>query len=160
MSVFNGEITVRRTRFAKQSTGWAVVEAIEADDKPIVLVGPLIHLEDRGRAYVLGKWVTDSRFGPQVKVSEARPLPPSDAAALVGYLRRVRHVGVKRAAALVERYGPDDVLDAIDRDPRAAFAAAGIAAGALHAAAASWDALRVGRHVARAVEDGVHIAAE
>ena len=73
MSVFDAEITVRRTRFVKESTGWAVVDAVEADGKPIVLVGPLIHLEERERAHIVGTWVDDSRFGPQVKVS---PLPP------------------------------------------------------------------------------------
>ncbi len=145
MSVFNGEITVRRTRFAKQSTGWAVVDAVEADGKPVVLVGPLIHLEDRERAHVLGKWVTDSRFGPQVKVSEARPLPPSDARSLSALLTRVKHIGAKRAEQLIERYGQGSVIDAIDRDPAGAFAAAGLRRRRAQEAAQSWEKLRVTR---------------
>ena len=44
-----------------------------------MLVGPLIHLEERERAHVIGTWVDDSRYGLQVKVTEARPLPPADA---------------------------------------------------------------------------------
>ena len=88
---------VRRTRFASTETGWAVVEAAGEDGIPIVLVGPLVHLEDRERAHVVGTWVQDSRYGPQVKVTEARPLPPSDLPAVIAYLCRVKHIGAKRA---------------------------------------------------------------
>ena len=76
MTAFESEVTVRRTRFVSAESGWAVVEAADDDGTPIVLVGPLIHLEPRERAHVIGTWVTDSRYGPQVKVAEARPLPP------------------------------------------------------------------------------------
>src|SRR5438067_7769725 len=115
MPRFDAEVVVIRTRFTKQSTGWAVVEAVETDGKPIVLVGPLIHLEDRDRARVLGTWVDDSRYGPQVKVSEAHPLPPSDAESVKALLRRVKHVGPKRADRLLEMYGASGAIDALDR---------------------------------------------
>ncbi len=147
MSAFDAEITVRRTRFAKAQTGWAVVEATEADGKPIVLVGPLIHLEERERAHVVGTWVTDSRFGPQVKVAEARPLPPSDAESLSALLTRVKHIGAKRAAALIDRYGPAQVIEAIDRDPAGAFAAAGLRRRRAQEAAGSWETLRATRRL-------------
>ena len=39
------------------------------DDGPVVLVGPLIHLETGERAHVMGVWVTDSRYGDQVQVT-------------------------------------------------------------------------------------------
>src|SRR5215471_320079 len=123
---FDGEVIVRRTRYASEDTGWAVLDAADEDGEHVVLVGPLVHLEERERARVIGTWVDDSRYGLQVKVSEARPLPPSDVEALVTYLRRVKHVGTKRAAKLIERYGEDAVLDAIDGDPEAAFASAGL----------------------------------
>jgi exodeoxyribonuclease V alpha subunit len=144
---FNGEVTVRRTRFVSDQTGWAVVDALDEDGDLIVLVGPLVHLEERERARVIGTWVDDRRYGLQVKVSEARPLPPSDAETLITYLRRVRHVGTKRAARLVERYGTDAVLDAIDREPEAAFAAVGLSRRRAQEAAASWHELRVTRQL-------------
>ncbi len=147
MSVFDAEITVRRTRFVKESTGWAVVDAVEADGKPIVLVGPLIHLEERERAHIVGTWVDDSRFGPQVKVSEARPLPPSDAASLKSLLVRVKHVGPKRAERLIELYGAEGVLEAIDSDPHAAFSSAGLRRGRAQEATESWEKLRVTRRL-------------
>jgi exodeoxyribonuclease V alpha subunit len=107
-----------------------------------VLVGPLVHLEERERAHVLGTWVNDRRYGPQVKVTEARPLAPADAESLHALLCRVRHVGQKRARRLLERYGANGVLDAIDDNPPAAFAAAGMSAGRAREAARSWDELR------------------
>ena len=109
---FNAQVTVRRTRFANQATGWAVVDAMDEDGDEIVLVGPLHHLEQRERVHVVGTWQDDSRFGLQVKVTQADPLPPSDAEALLAYLVRVRHVGPKRAASLLDRYGEAGVLEA------------------------------------------------
>jgi exodeoxyribonuclease V alpha subunit len=144
---FNGEVTVRRTRFVSDQTGWAVVDALDEDGGLIVLVGPLIHLEERERARVIGTWVDDSRYGLQVKVSEARPLPPSDAETLITYLRRVRHVGTTRAARLIERYGTDGVLDAIDQEPEATFTAVGLSRRRAQEAAASWHELRVTRQL-------------
>jgi len=149
VSTFEAEVTVRRTRFASEDRGWAVVEAAGEDGTPIVLVGPLVHLEDHERARVVGTWVQDSRYGPQVKVTEATPLAPTDAdgPVAVAYLVRVKHVGVKRATRLVETYGAGAVFDVIDRDPHAAFTAAGIRSGRAAEATRSWERLRVTRRL-------------
>jgi exodeoxyribonuclease V alpha subunit len=146
MSTFDAEVVIRHTRYTNQESGFAVLDA-ESDGRHVVLVGPLVHLEERERARVLGEWVQDRRYGEQVKVAEARPLPPSDAATLTVYLRRVRHVGSKRAQKLLDRYGTDNVLDAIDRDPAAAFAAAGLSSARAQEAARSWHELRVTRQL-------------
>jgi exodeoxyribonuclease V alpha subunit len=149
VSAFESDVTVRRTRFASADSGWAVVEAADDDGTPIVLVGPLVHLEDGERAHVVGTWVQDSRYGPQVKATEALPLAPTDADAptVIAYLVRVKHVGVKRATGLVETYGAGGVFDAIDRDPHAAFTAAGIRRGRVAEATRSWERLRVTRRL-------------
>ncbi len=146
MTAFDAEVTITKQRFANSDTGFAVLDA-ESDGEPLVLVGPLIHLEARERARVLGNWVTDSRYGPQVKVSEARPLPPADAAALASYLRKVQHVGRKRAEALIERHGPAQVLEVIDQDPAGAFRAVGLSTSRANEAAAAWHELRITRQL-------------
>jgi exodeoxyribonuclease V alpha subunit len=146
VSAFDAEVTIRRTRFSSAETGFAVLDA-DADGESIVLVGLLGHLEERERARVLGSWVEDRRFGHQVKVSEARPLPPSDAATLGAYLRRVKHVGRKRAEALLDRYETEGVLEAIDREPAAAFRAVGLSRFRAEEAAAAWHAMRVTRQL-------------
>ena len=74
--VFDAEVTVRRIRFANPETGWAVVEAAGSDGTPIALVGPLVHLEERERARIVGTWAQDSRDGLQVKGFQANLLPP------------------------------------------------------------------------------------
>jgi exodeoxyribonuclease V alpha subunit len=144
---FEGDVTVRYVRFANESTGWAVIDAVLTDGTPVALVGPLVHLEERERATVTGTWVDDSRYGPQVKVTQARPLPPEDPQVLIGYLRRVKHVGAKRAADLVARFGPADLFDAIDRDPFGAFAEVGLRRQRAEQAAESWQTIRVTRRL-------------
>jgi exodeoxyribonuclease V alpha subunit len=143
---FDSEVTIRRQRFANADNGFAVLDA-ETDDGPIVLVGPLIHLEIGERAHITGSLVTDSRFGEQVQVVEARPLPPEDGAALVSYLRRIKNIGEKRAKLLVDRYGAEEVLDAIDAEPAVAFRRVGLNPFRAEEAASSWNDLRTIRRL-------------
>ena len=156
---FAAEVVVRGRRFANEESGFAVLDG-EADGQHVVLVGPIAHLEERERVAVTGTWVVDPRYGPQVRVREAHPLAPSDEAALVAYLRRVRHVGARRAATLYAAHGAD-VLNAIDADPRAAFGRAGLSAVRAAEAARSWDALRAtrGLHLLLAPHGLAHLAA-
>ena len=106
-----------------------------------MLVGPIGHLEERERARVAGVWQDSARFGMQVKVAMAEPLAPDGDAAMLAYLRRIQHVGLTRAARLLERYG-DGVLEAIDDDPRAAFRTLGLSPKRTNEAIRSWNALR------------------
>jgi exodeoxyribonuclease V alpha subunit len=156
---FAAEVVVRGQRFANEETGFAVLDGM-ADGQHVVLVGPIAHLEASERAAVTGAWVRDPRYGPQVKVREAHPLAPTDEAALVAYLRRVRHVGPRRAAALYATHG-EHVLSAIDADPRAAFTHAGLSPTRAGEAARSWDALRAtrGLHLLLAPHGLAHLAA-
>ena len=142
IGAFDSEVTVRRTRYVSADTGWAVVDADGEDGEELVLVGPLGHLEARERARVTGTWVDDSRYGPQVKVTQATPLPPADAESVLLYLKRVKHVGSRRAQRLIDHYGPAGALEAIDADPRAAFAVAGLGRQAVGEAIGSWERLR------------------
>src|SRR4051812_19799390 len=139
-TAFTDEVVVRRLRFAAEDTGFAVVDADrEGDD--VVLVGTLAHLEERERVRIEGVWADDRRFGLQVKVRIAESVPPSGDEALIAYLRRVKHIGIGRAARLLERYG-DDVLFAIDEDPARAFRAAGLNPKRVNEAIRSWNGLR------------------
>ncbi|MFZ0089514.1 MAG: helix-hairpin-helix domain-containing protein, partial [Solirubrobacteraceae bacterium] len=144
---FDDEVTVRHVRYANAQTGWAVLDAAAHDGTPVALVGPLVHLEPGERARVVGTWVTEGRYGPQVKVAEAQSLPPRDMETLTGYLRRIKHIGVKRAVELVDRFGAAEVFDAVDRDPVAAFTAVGLPRTRAEEAAASWQRLRVTRRL-------------
>jgi exodeoxyribonuclease V alpha subunit len=144
--LFDSEVTIRRQRFANTDNGFAVLDADTAED-PVVLVGPLAHLEIGERAHITGAWVTDSRFGEQVQVSAARPLPPEDRGALISYLRRIRNIGDARAKKLIERFGPENVLEGIDAEPAAAFRRVGLNPFRAEEAAASWNELRTIRRL-------------
>ena len=139
---FEGEVTIRRVRYVSPDRGWAVLEAADDDGEELILVGPLGHVERGERAAVLGAWVDDERYGPQVKVSQATPLAPIDPQSVGLYLKRVKHIGSARAARLIDRFGTADVFDAIDSDPRGAFAAAGLRGAAAREASDSWQRLR------------------
>src|SRR3954468_12783724 len=138
--VFEGEVVVQRLRWSSDETGFAVIDA-ELDGDDVVLVGHLSHLEEREHVRVKGVWQDDKRFGMQVKVSVAEPVPPSGEAGLLVYLKRVKHVGAGRAARLPEGCG-EGVLDPIDEDPALAFRRTGLNAQRAREAAKSWNALR------------------
>ena len=140
---FEAEVLITRLRWSSDETGFAIVDA-DRDGDEVVLVGTLAHLEERERVRVSGQWQDDRRYGLQVRVSTAEPIAPTGEAALLVYLRRVRHVGTTRAGRLLDLYG-EDVLDVIDRDPRVAFRRLGLSPGRVGEAVKSWDALRSSR---------------
>src|ERR671915_495465 len=117
MDAFEGEVVIRRRRWASAESGFAVLDA-DCDGEAVVLVGPPAPPEERERARIARAWAQDPPVGLQVRVQTAEPLPPAGDAALAAYLQRVRHVGARRAERLLARYG-GDVLEAIDRDPDA-----------------------------------------
>src|SRR3954466_5599578 len=137
---FDDEVVIRRLRFTAEDTGFAGVGADRSGDD-VVLIGTLAHLEERERVRIEGVWADDKRFGMQVKVRIAESVPPSGDEALIAYLRRVKHIGIGRAARLLERYG-DDVLFAIDENPARAFQAVGLNPKRTNEAIRSWNGLR------------------
>jgi exodeoxyribonuclease V alpha subunit len=140
---FEDEVFIRRCRWSSDDTGFAIIDA-DRDGDEITLVGTIAHLEERERVRISGEWQDDKRYGLQVKVATAEPLAPTGEAALLVYLKRVRHVGGRRAERLLELYG-EDVLEVIDRDPKAAFRRMGLSAGRITEAVKSWDELRSSR---------------
>jgi exodeoxyribonuclease V alpha subunit len=142
---FSGTVQVRHRRFVSDDESFAVVDCLHGDER-VTLVGPIAHLERDERAEVTGRWAHDARYGPQVRVDSAIPLAPSGSAAIADYLGRVKHIGDRRAERLIERHGAA-TLEAIDRDPHAAFRAVGLSGRRAAEATASWDALRATRQL-------------
>ena len=139
-TAFSDEVVVRRLRFTSEDSGFAVIDADRSGDD-VVLVGTIAHLEERERVRIEGTWHDDRRFGMQVKVRVAEPVPPTGEEALIAYLKRVKHIGGGRAARLLERYG-DGVLEAIDSDPAGAFRGVGLIPQRTNEAIRSWNKLR------------------
>jgi exodeoxyribonuclease V alpha subunit len=142
---FSGEVLVRSRRFVDADTGFAVLDCTSGDDR-LTLVGPIAHLEEDERADVSGQWGRDPRYGPQVRVHSALPLPPSGRDAVLDYLRRTKHIGERRAQRLLDLHGTA-VLEVVDRDPAEAFRELGLSPRRSAEAAATWDALRATREL-------------
>ena len=142
---FSAEVVVRKRIFASDDGRFAVLECTSAGER-VSLVGPIAHLEANERAQVSGRWATDARYGPQVRVDSALPVAPSEREAVVAYLHRVRHIGDRRAERLFAEHGAA-TIERIDRDPPVEFRKAGLSAKRAAEAAASWEALRATRQL-------------
>lgn len=134
---FAGEVRVLRQLFSAPE-GFAVL-VVRVGGREHAARGALGHLSAGDTAAVEGCWERHPRHGLQLSVDEASPIVPSDEAGLVSFIESVRHLGRARALQLVDRFGADRVIGALDDDPEAALAAlGGMSARARSEAAASW----------------------
>ncbi|MEY2443247.1 MAG: exodeoxyribonuclease alpha subunit, partial [bacterium] len=125
-------------RWSVPDGDFAVLDAV-ADGEDVVLVGPMGHVHEGESVAVSGGWRRHARHGWQFQVSHVRVQEPVGKHAVRAYLETIKHVGPLAAIRLVERYGADEVLDTIDRDPeRVLRTVPGIGPRRLGAAVASW----------------------
>ncbi|HSD78377.1 MAG TPA: ATP-dependent RecD-like DNA helicase [Solirubrobacteraceae bacterium] len=154
-------VEVAAVRWRAPGDDFAVLAAVTDAGEEVTLTGALAHVHEGEALDVRGAWREHPRHGRQLHVEHARLRGATSAAAIEAYLASVRHVGPRGAAWLVARHGPEAVLDAIDRDPRARLREVpGIGARRIAAAARSWEE----QHAQRAVrlfldEHGVAAAA-
>ena len=116
---FDAPVTVRNLRFANQQTGWAVLDGARsrrnaggAGRSLSFTSRPASEPTSRAPGSTTAVMARRSRSPRRVRC------PPEDPDTLIAYLRRVKHVGAKRAGALVRRFGAAEVFDAIDRGSR------------------------------------------
>jgi hypothetical protein len=117
-------LIVTRT-ISRGSDDWAVLLAVDEDGRTIKIVGQgLGHYAEPGRRIrVQGHWHAHPVHGRELMVHTVLPdlrLGDPDPG-VEAVLRRVPHLGEKRAHLLVDRYGPDAVLTRIDANPRHVF---------------------------------------
>ena len=134
---------VMAVRWSVADGDFAVLDAVSDEGEPVVLVGALGHVREGESIAVGGGWRCHPRHGWQFAVQRARILEPVSEAAVISYLQSVKHVGLRGAATLLERYGAADVIAAIDRDPEAVLRSVpGIGGRRLPAAVRSWEQQR------------------
>ena len=144
---FDASVTVVRHLFTSPDSDFAVVLATAPDGDTVTAAGPLAHLDAGTKARIAGTWQDHPKYGPQVQASLGYELDPDDADGTRKYLLTIRGVGKTRAAALIERHG-DDLFEAVDRDPEAAFGALpGMGAKGATRAADSWRERRALREL-------------
>lgn len=138
LEAFDAEVRVLHTLYKAPDEGFAVVLIQAPDGDTVTAAGPLANLAAGTRARVAGHWKEHPKYGHQIQAQLGYELDPDEAAGVRKYLLSIRHIGRSRAAALMERHG-EAVLEEIDRDPEAAFAALpGLGPRAAAAAAESW----------------------
>jgi exodeoxyribonuclease V alpha subunit len=130
---------VTGVRWSVPDGDFAVLDALTDDGEDVVLVGPLAHVHERESIAVGGGWRRHARHGWQFHVARVRVQEPVGDHAVRAYLESVKHVGPLGAARLVKRFGADEVLAAIDRDPeRILGSIPGIGPRRIVGAVASW----------------------
>src|SRR3954464_15127488 len=113
------ELTVEVTavRYALDEGDFAVLAGISDEGEEVILTGALAHVHAGESVDVAGDWRRHPRHGAQFAVERVRVREPEGGAAVLAYLNSIKHVGIRGAAWLVDRHGPEEVLGAIDRDP-------------------------------------------
>ena len=136
-----GELTAEVTgvRWSVPDGDFAVLDAVSGDGEEVVLVGPMGHVHEGESVVVTGGWRRHAKHGWQFQVSGVRVQEPVGRHAVRAYLETIKHIGPLAAIRLVDRFGADEVLDAIDRDPeRILGTVPGIGPRRIGAAVASW----------------------
>ncbi len=126
-------------RWSVPDGDFAVLDGVSDEGDDVVIVGPLGHVHEGETIAAGGAWRRHARHGWQFQASHVRVQEPVGKHAVRSYLETIKHIGPLAAIRLVERYGADEVLDAIDRDPeRVLKTVPGIGPRRLGAAVASW----------------------
>ncbi|MBA2504398.1 MAG: hypothetical protein H0V29_00470, partial [Thermoleophilaceae bacterium] len=133
---FDSELRIEVVLFRAPEGDFGVVAGSDGDGEEVIAAGPLGHLEQGSRVRIAGRWQEHPRHGMQVRAELGYELDPDDAAGARKYLLTIRGIGRARAERLIERWG-DAVFEAIDGDPRTAFAGV-MGAKAAERAADSW----------------------
>lgn len=112
---------LKREIFSKPGWRVAVFERLdvsEQDEREITCIGALDHIQEGEDCRLRGEWQIHKRFGEQFKVLEAESTLPRDSKGVVGFLRRLSNIGPKRAQAIVDRFGADQVFEVIEKQPQ------------------------------------------
>jgi exodeoxyribonuclease V alpha subunit len=136
------ELTVEVTavRWRAEGADFAVLAGVTDEGDEVTVVGALAHVHDGEVVDLAGAWRRHPKHGLQFQAERVRVREPVGEAALLAYLASVKHVGPRGAAWLLERHGPEEVLAAIDRDPRGRLREVpGIGQARIGAAVRSWE---------------------
>lgn len=149
--------TVLAIVFSKDDFVVADFQAEEAGDEPIRLVGAMPGLAAGMDLFVLGQWVENSTYGPQLKVREFAMEIPRTKEGLIRYLGSglVKGIGPALAERIVARFGKE-ALQVLDETPGQLLAVSGIGPKKLEGIKVSWEEQRkISRLMTLLIELGV-----
>jgi exodeoxyribonuclease V alpha subunit len=138
------EGTVERITFANADNGWSVVRFHPSDGRgDFTAVGHLPGISVGETMRLCGRFVSDPKWGEQLRVEQAEILPPASTAGLERWLGSgaIKGIGKGLARRLVERFGLE-LIDLLDRDPEQLLAVRRLSRKKLGGIKASWDEQR------------------
>ncbi len=130
-----------RVRFSNQVNGWSVVKCRSKQGVRFNAVGALLGVATGDVLRMTGRWVQHSKFGEQLEVTNWVHVSPTSLDGIRTFLAsgRVRGIGPKMAARIVEKFGLES-LDVIENDPDRLRAVRGIGRKTLERVKESWTA--------------------
>jgi len=139
---------VERVVYRDEETGWSVIQLDGVQGHPWLRArGACLAAAQPGELLRLrGQWITDARFGLQLKTEAALPLMPSTLDGLKAYLASGLVPGIGRVMAerLVDHFGLQ-TLEVIERAPERLEEVAGIGPGRAEKVRSAWKG-RQGAH--------------
>lgn len=140
-------VEVSRVRFATEDGGFAVLDVVTDDGEPVVVAGPVAHVNAGDAMEVHGSWREHPRHGRQFQAVDVRIAEPTSDVALLALLGSIRHIGAMGAGYLLDRHGPE-VLAVVDADPHGRLSEVpGIGPVRIGPAVAAWREARALRAV-------------
>lgn len=91
---------------------------VRTDDGDVTVTGKLVSVSVGETAELRGQWTEHPRWGRQFKVIELTVVQPTSAAGIVAWMAgRLPQLGKRRAAELVDTFGPDGIWEVIENEP-------------------------------------------
>jgi exodeoxyribonuclease V alpha subunit len=133
------EATAVRSLFSNDESGWSAVRCRSKHGVLFTAVGPLLGVQQGDELRLTGRWVQHARFGEQLEVSTFVHVTPSTLDGIRRFLAsgRIRGIGPKMAARIVEKFGLE-TLEVMERDPKRLLKVNGIGKKTLERITESW----------------------
>jgi len=109
--------TVENITFAKQETGFTVLE-LNTGDELVTVVGIMPHTVPGEALRVTGRWDVHATFGQQFRADNFERYAPETAGGILTYLSSgiIKGIGKATAMQIIERFG-EQSLAVIEREP-------------------------------------------
>jgi len=118
--------TIARTRYQNPANGYCIVGVL-AGDELITAVGYLPSIREGDEYAFTGRWVEHPKFGRQFQFERHELIIPTSRKGLTAYLSTLAYgVGEKKAAAIVDALGEEDLISRILLNPQALTAIPGV----------------------------------
>ncbi|MCU0233782.1 MAG: ATP-dependent RecD-like DNA helicase [Thermoanaerobaculales bacterium] len=134
---------VTRILFSNEENGWCVVRLQPEGAPPLTAIGPFLGVREGDDLRLSGRWVDHPRYGRQFEAESYLQIEPSTLDGLKRFLGsgKIRGLGPKRAAAVVDAFGLD-ALGVIEHEPEKLRAIRGIGPATLGRIRDSWAQYR------------------